>query len=302
MALFDDSRSDWNAAASTNPVKVSPGSRVGISWHYPGGSTTITPSSDHSRCLSQVKAWQRLHMSSPRNWADIGYNLLICQHARVIEGRGVDMQGAHSPGVNYEHYGVQFMTNQDDGATPAMYARGVRLRADLEARSGKKLRQWGHRDDPKASTACPGDTIERWVKSGGPYASAAVPEEDIMATIDELRAVIRQELTSVPDAVWNHLVPSHDPNPDDNVKPDPTLTRSNLVMSNYRGMDNQASLAKVLSMLTDIGGKVGADVDEAAVAAALAPVVRQAVLDSGQPEAVANAVVAKLGAALTPKA
>lgn len=170
MALIDDTRSAWGARASTNPQHVAAGSRVGISWHYPGGSSTITPSSDHKRCLSQVLAWQRFHQSS-RGWADLGYNALICQHARVIEGRGLDLIGAHSPGVNVTHYGVQFMVSGDTLPTPAMLKRAVQLRADLEKRSGRTLRQWGHRDDPAASTACPGDAIERWVKTGGPYAA-----------------------------------------------------------------------------------------------------------------------------------
>ncbi|NUR15556.1 MAG: hypothetical protein HOQ13_04510 [Dermatophilaceae bacterium] len=58
--------------------------------------------------------------------------------------------------------------------------------------------------------------------------------------------------------------------------------------------------------LNNIAGRVGVDVDEQAIAdgilTGLAPTVRQAVIDAGQPEAVADAVVAKLGAALTPPA
>lgn len=69
------------------------------------------------------------------------------------------------------------------------------------------------------------------------------------------------------------------------------------------GTNRHAWLAGALN---DIAGKVGVDVDESALAdsilTGLAPTVRQAVIDAGQPEAVADAVVAKLGAALTPPA
>lgn len=200
-AIFDDSRSAWNAAPSTwtssqmaaNTVPVS--QRIGISWHYPGGGLNITPASSHASCYTQVKNWQYQHQHN-NGWADIGYNLLICQHARVIEGRGVDLKGAHSPGVNWEHYGVQFMVSGTNAPTAEMYARAVTLRAALEAHSGHALREWGHKDDPAASTDCPGTVIETWVHSGGPYAaSTAIIEEDPLSAFTEadLRRFIREE-------------------------------------------------------------------------------------------------------------
>lgn len=172
MALIDDTRAAWGAAPNTasGGTRINPGSRVGISWHYDGGATLGLAGRPHSACLTRTKAVQRFHQGPGRDWQDIGYNLFVCQHGRVIEARGVDLQGAHSPGVNATHYGVQFMVGGSESPTPAAYARAAQLARDLAAHSGRSLRQWGHRDDPKAATACPGDLIERWVKTGGPNA------------------------------------------------------------------------------------------------------------------------------------
>lgn len=164
MTIFDDSRASWGAAPNTNPRPVAPSSRIGISWHYDGGSPLNLGSQPHAACLARVKQDQAFHQHT-RGWADIGYNALVCEHGRVIEGRGFDLQGAHSPGVNFEHYGVQFMVGGSESPTSAAYARAQRLAGDLATHSGHALRQWGHRDDPAASTECPGNLIESWVKN-----------------------------------------------------------------------------------------------------------------------------------------
>lgn len=165
---FDDGRSTWGAAPNRNPRRVPFSARIGISWHWAGPAVGLL-SKPHSACLHQTKSWQAFHQGSRRGWSDIGYNLLICPHGRVIEGRGTEYQGAHSPGVNYQHFGVQFMVGGNEKVTPLMFERAVQLRADLEDLAGKRLRQWGHRDDKVAHTECPGDQVEAWVKDGGAY-------------------------------------------------------------------------------------------------------------------------------------
>lgn len=211
---YDNNRASWGAKPNTNPRPVPHSARIGVSWHWAGPRVGLFGKA-HSACLSQVRSWQAFHQGPSRGWADIGYNLLICPHALVIEGRGTTVQGSHSPGVNYSHYGVQFMVGEGETITAEMFARAVRLRADLEELAGHALRQWGHQDDPATSTECPGSQAEAWVKSGGPYKSAATPpvkppaptappkEEDVMASIEEvtaaLRTVIREEVAK---AVW----------------------------------------------------------------------------------------------------
>lgn len=302
MTLFDDSRSTWGAARNTNPRPVATASRIGISWHYDGGSPLALAGKPHSACLSRVKDDQTFHMSPARGWADIGYNALICQHGRVIEGRGFDLQGAHSPGVNVQHYGVQFMVGGSESPTAAALARAVQLRAALEAHSGKTLRQWGHKDDPAASTDCPGSLIESWVHSGGPYKGAApvttggLSMSDVSTILAEI-AKLSAAVTATPEAtakavLWAPTLPGQK-----------GLGGSSVRQNIGSGAD---AAVQALGIVKSLAAKAGVDVDEkalaTALAASLAPTVRQAVLDAGQPSAVADAVVAKLGAALTPPA
>jgi hypothetical protein len=100
-------------------------------------------------------------------------------------------QGSHSPGVNWEHVGVQLMVGDlGPSPSPAMYDRAARLRADIGALGKNIRRDWSHRDDPQASTTCAGNTIQAWVDSGGPTKSTipTPPEEEDMPTVGEIWA------------------------------------------------------------------------------------------------------------------
>lgn len=282
MSLHDDSRAMWSARANTWSTSekaantVPAGERIGVSYHYPGAATLgITPASPHSACLSRVRTWQDQHQA--KGWADIGYNSLICQHARAIEGRGVQFKGAHSPGVNWGHYGVQFMVSNGTPPTPAMYARAVRLRADLEARSGRRLRQWGHQDDPAAATLCPGTYVEKWVKSGGPYAATPTPTP----TPTQEDPVTPTEIQAVASAVVDKLATRYD---------DGTTLVGRLLWG-YKNTsagatrDAYADLRGLGPAIAELGGQVAlwrADLDELddEQAAAVYQAARQAILDT----------------------
>lgn len=183
MPIFDDTRADWNARPSTSPrTSVAHSARTGVSWHWLGPGKGPSAAGSHSACLAKVREWQLFHQGPSRGWKDIGYNVLICQHARAIEGRGIDYSGSHSPGVNTPHIGVQFMVGDGDAfPSAAMVARAIRLRADLQALCPNIRRDWGHRDDPKVSTECPGDAIQTWVHSGGPTSNPTTTEESMSA-------------------------------------------------------------------------------------------------------------------------
>ncbi len=170
MPLFDDTRADWGAASPLRTLtRISYALRIGVSWHWIGGGRGPNVGGSHAACLRQVKAWQYLHQYGAMKAKDIGYNGLICQHARAIEGRGVAFSGSHSPGVNDVHIGYQFMVGAGDPPpSAAMIARAEKLRADTKALCPNIRRDWGHRDDPEASTECPGDWIDNWADSGGP--------------------------------------------------------------------------------------------------------------------------------------
>jgi hypothetical protein len=202
MAIFDNTRADWNARPPTRPRTTVPwADRIGVSWHWIGPGRGILATASHSLCLELVNRWQLQHQTRPNDpWKDIGYNALVCQHAKAIEGRGLQYAGSHSPGVNWEHVGVQLMVGDlGPSPSPAMYDRAARLRADIGALGKNIRRDWSHRDDPKASTTCAGNTIQAWVDSGGPTKTTAPPappqeEDDMPYTEAELGAIVRHNI------------------------------------------------------------------------------------------------------------
>lgn len=197
MALFDDTRADWGARKPQAPIYTVPiASRTEKFAHWNGGALGITAAKDHATCLAAVKAIQAEHMHNDpaHNWADIGYNGLICPaHARLIEGRGRDAVGAHCPNHNRTGIAVQFMLGKGETATPAMFARARRFFDDCETAARHTLKPMGHRDG--YATECPGDQIEAWVKAGMPGT-----QED---------EVTPQDIKDIAAAVWTYpgLVP-----------------------------------------------------------------------------------------------
>ena len=182
---LDSTRADWHARAATWNYYVSPSKRVRRVWHYPGGPTGIKASDSHSRCLSLVNRWQEYHQS--KGWGDIGYNFLVCVHAKVIEGRGKNWVGAHCPGWNTEGYGIQFMAGVGEVVSKEMFAVGVRLAQEVEREAGHDLYDNGHQEG--YPTACPGKQIQMWVDAGGPENLGLAPKPELIAGLNVAKLV-----------------------------------------------------------------------------------------------------------------
>lgn len=243
MTILDDLRAAWNARPPTRSLTAVPWrDRVGVSWHWIGPGKGPSGAGPHSACLEQMRDWQAQHQA--KGWKDIGYNATICQHARAIEGRGLAVEGSHSPGVNYVHVGVQFMVGADGSSpTPAMYARAARLRSELGALGPNIGRDWSHKDDLEASTTCPGATIHQWVHSGGPE-----EEQGMALTDDDIRRI------------WAYGVP----------RPGNTASPAGSQLGNANVLSYRA-----LNVVEELRDRPA--VDAAAVAAAIAPAVAEAV-------------------------
>lgn len=179
MALFDDTRADWNASKGRSMYPAPPATRSEFYNHYDGEQLLDlldfdddgdVDADDHAACLRRVKAVQTFHQGPSRGWSDIGYNGLVCQHGRAIEGRGADVVGAHCPNHNQSAYGFQFMIGGNEQPTQAAKNRMRRLYDDCSARSGRQLAKRGHRDG--FSTLCPGDVVYEWVRKGMPASTS----------------------------------------------------------------------------------------------------------------------------------
>lgn len=156
-------RAQWGAnSPKTALTYVPPARRTEFFVHYEGANP-LTQS--HDRCAAKVRQFQLYHQRV-NGWSDIGYNLLVCQHGEVFEGRGWDYVGAHCPDHNTSGYGVQVMIGGSQEPTPEALATCRRVYDEACARSGKTLAKKGHRDG--FATACPGTALYRWVQDGMP--------------------------------------------------------------------------------------------------------------------------------------
>lgn len=168
------SRGDLGWPASAAPEQLT---TKGVKVHYEG--TTVS-CDDHSDCVSLVKAIRKSHLANTReNYSDIAYNLLVCRHGYVFEGRGKRKRtGANgNQDLNKAHYAVMALLGSKGDTTPTdemidgikdaiAYLRGYG--------AGREIK--GHRDG--YATACPGDALYALVKAGKlePGTSAPAPK------------------------------------------------------------------------------------------------------------------------------
>ena len=172
----DWSRRSRGATPTSHPI----GNNVrGVTFHWEGPHMGDFP---HSACAEKVRGIQGFHRDG-RGWADIAYNALVCPHGYVFEGRGPNVASAANgySTANISHYAVCYLGGErdpltDDGKQGFRDATGW-LRD--EGNAGPEIN--GHRDHK--ATACPGDQIYAWLKSGD-----AEPSEEItVGPIDFLR-------------------------------------------------------------------------------------------------------------------
>lgn len=149
-------------------------SAKGVKIHYEGGPVKPV---DHSQCAGQWKAIRNAHLSNTReHYSDVAYNLAVCNHGYVFEGRGIGRQtGANgNQTLNKGHYAILWMGGTAGVTIPSADAvEGIKeaiqyLRAHG---AGKEIK--GHRDG--YATACPGNALYALVLSGALEPGKAAP-------------------------------------------------------------------------------------------------------------------------------
>ena len=165
------SRSDLGWPASAAPEQLT---ALGVKIHYEG--TTVSCET-HAECVTLVKAIRKSHLAHPtENYSDIAYNLLVCRHGYVFEGRGRRKRtGANgNQDLNKAHYAVMGLLGSkgDVLPTPEMVEGLKDAIAYLRSNgAGKEIK--GHRDGH--ATACPGEPLYALVKAGKLEPDAVVP-------------------------------------------------------------------------------------------------------------------------------
>lgn len=159
-------RPEWGAPATSAAASIA--STRGVKVHYLGSPYT---SRSHDKCDDYVRQIRASHLANKQeNYADIAYNMLVCEHGTVYEGRGAHKRtGANgTAALNTAHYAVCALLGSKGLTTPPeLMLTGIRdaieyLRATGDA--GNEIK--GHRDGH--ATECPGDALYDWVKRGAP--------------------------------------------------------------------------------------------------------------------------------------
>lgn len=156
-------RAEWGAQPPKEPLNPMP-TAGGVKVHWIGGEYT-TPA-DHAQCAAEVRSIQQEHMSDPvQGWIDIAYNLLICQHGPVFEGRGPGIEsGANGDQpLNHADYAVCAIVGTHEPMTPELL-NGIGDAINLLRANGAGPEVLGHRDG--YNTDCPGDALYALVHSG----------------------------------------------------------------------------------------------------------------------------------------
>ena len=87
MAFY--TRAQWGAAAPRGTGNAL-GDPTGVTVHWEGPKIGSRPA---SQCAALVRSIQAFHQNG-RGWSDIAYNLVVCEHGDVFEGRGASRGNA----------------------------------------------------------------------------------------------------------------------------------------------------------------------------------------------------------------
>jgi len=166
-------RAQWGAAAPA-PSRLTPhsGRYDRITVHHSAMSASELRRASLPTTADHLQRIQRNHMRD-EGMGDIGYHFIIDPAGRVLEGRSLRWQGAHSGGANnVRNVGVCLLGNFDrERPTPEADRALTGLLASLRKQHGIPVnRVFGHRE--LKTTQCPGTHLTAWL---GRYRSGVAP-------------------------------------------------------------------------------------------------------------------------------
>lgn len=159
-------RAEWGGwEPSLTPA---PGMTRGVAVHYLGDGRGPT---DHADCPAKMREILAFHTGPERGWAYFAYNMAVCVHGVVFEGRGPRFRNAANGGgirlgldANAAWASILYLAGTDGPDLSDAGAAGINAAAVYLGVAGG---EWlGHRDF--LSTACPGDALYAWVQAGHP--------------------------------------------------------------------------------------------------------------------------------------
>lgn len=183
-SLVDLRREDWGASATRGNHE--PMGRIWRLTVHHSAEPLVSEGVEATK--AEARRIQKNHLNhQPEPWADIGYHFLIDRAGRVVEGRPLDIQGAHAGGdFNRGNVGIcvlgNFASQPERGpefaraqSPTAAQLRSLEDLVDaLRERYGiARAEVWPH--DHFRVTECPGPALSRWVESYRRGAPGLVP-------------------------------------------------------------------------------------------------------------------------------
>lgn len=166
----------WPATAA----RVQPITPRGVKVHYEGDAF---PGMEHSKCPAHWTSIRNSHLANKEeNYSDVAYNLAVCQHGYILEGRGAGHQtGANgNQELNRNHYAVVVLIGGGTQPTSdAVRALKEAIQYLRDRGAGNEIK--GHRDG--YATSCPGEPLYNLVRSGSLEPDS---EEDDMPSPEEI--------------------------------------------------------------------------------------------------------------------
>ncbi|MFT3876188.1 MAG: peptidoglycan recognition family protein [Propioniciclava sp.] len=193
---YDYRRTDWGAQPAKGRTLLTWSRVRKIVIHWPASTTPI--GANPEAIASYLRAWQRYHQAV-QGWTDIAYAVGVDQAGRVWELRGADVRDGATAGQGGTSQSILAILGMAETPTPAMLTTLRRVAHELAGKAAKGCTIVGHGDAGSTRTDCPGPHLRAWVRAGlpAPTTTHTQPkEDDIMATKDELRTIIRDELTA----------------------------------------------------------------------------------------------------------
>jgi hypothetical protein len=182
------SRDEWGAAPPQSDMPAPEPDTKGVKIHYTGVYEEAP--GDHSDCLGKMRSIQSVHLNDEtQDYGDIAYNLGVCQHGYVLEGRGHQHRsGANGNSeLNKAHYSILALIGDTGDSQPsAEMIQGLKDAITFLRQQGTGNEILGHRDG--RATLCPGEVLYQLVTSGAlePGAPEApksdAPEPDTSTT------------------------------------------------------------------------------------------------------------------------
>jgi N-acetyl-anhydromuramyl-L-alanine amidase AmpD len=145
-----------------------------------------------ARDKTTFAAVKRYHVS--KGWGDIGYHYFITADGKVWPGRSENTIGAHAraSSMNYKSLGICLTGNfmKEVPTYEQLQSLHDLLLKLIEKYKISKDNVLGHREVPKAATACPGDFLLEWIEKFRKEKSEVKTSPQIAKVIDHLEQAI----------------------------------------------------------------------------------------------------------------